>query len=118
MDGTVETGTGFIEPLYPDGHQGIPNWSEEEVTEITRKANAKKLTMHIHTMGNMAVNRAVNAYVNGGKNELRNTPVHIYGVNQPDYKRMAENNIYVTSGMLRHAADDDLQADLLKKLPA
>ena len=100
MDGTVETGTGFIEPLYPDGHQGIPNWSEEEVTDITRKANAKNLTMHIHTMGNMAVNRAVNAYVNGG------------------YKRMAENNIYVTSGMLWHAADDDLQADLLKKLPA
>ena len=62
MDGTVETGTGFIEPLYPDGHQGIPNWSEEEVTEITRKANTKNLTMHIHTMGNMAVNRAVNAY--------------------------------------------------------
>ncbi len=23
IDGTVETGTGFIEPLYPDGHQGI-----------------------------------------------------------------------------------------------
>ena len=28
------------------------------------------------------------------------------------------HNIYVTSGMLWHAADDDLQADLLKKLPA
>ena len=31
---------------------------------------------------------------------------------------MAENNIYVTSGMLWHSADDDSQADLLKKLPA
>ena len=40
MEGTVESGTGFIEPLYPDGHQGIPNWTEEELTEITRKANA------------------------------------------------------------------------------
>ena len=89
MDGTVETGTGFVEPLYPDGHQGIPNWEENELTEITRKVNAKNLTMHIHAMGNMAVNRAVNAYVNGGKNELRNTLVHVYGVNQPDYKRMA-----------------------------
>ena len=36
MDGTVETGTGFVEPLYPDGHQGIPNWEENELTEITR----------------------------------------------------------------------------------
>ena len=29
IDGTVETGTGFIEPLYTDGHQGISNWFEE-----------------------------------------------------------------------------------------
>ena len=43
VDGTVESGTGFVEPLYVDGHQGIPNWSEEELTEITRKANAKRV---------------------------------------------------------------------------
>ena len=77
MDGTVETGTGFVEPLYPDGHQGIPNWEENELTELTRKANDKGLTMHIHVMGNKAVNRVVNAYVNGGKNEMRNTIVHV-----------------------------------------
>ena len=78
MDGTVETGTGFVDPLYAGGKQGIANWSEEEVTDITRKANAKGLTMHIHTMGNKAVNRVVNAYVNAGKDELRNTLVHVH----------------------------------------
>ena len=77
MDGTVETGTGFVEPLYPDGHQGIANWEEEELTDITRKVNAKGLTMHIHAMGNKGVNRAVNAYINGGKDEMRNTLVHV-----------------------------------------
>jgi len=61
--GTVESGTGFIEPVYKDGHQGIANWSEEELTDITRKANAKGLTMHVHAMGNKAVNRIVNALV-------------------------------------------------------
>ena len=116
MDGTVETGTGFVEPLYPDGHQGTANW-EEEVTYITRKANAKGLTMHIHAMGNKGVNRVVNSYINGGKNEMRNTIVHVFGVIPSDYKRMADNNIYVTSGMLWHCADDELQADLLKILP-
>lgn len=39
-DGGVEAGTGIVEPLYPDGHQGIANWTEAEVTELTRKANA------------------------------------------------------------------------------
>ena len=118
VDGTVESGTGFIDPLYVDGHQGIPNWSEEELTDITRKANAKGMTMHVHVMGNKGVNRIVNAYINGGKKEMRNTLVHVYGVSEPDYQRMADHNIYVTSGMLWHHADSALQEELLRILPA
>ncbi|MBQ6774306.1 MAG: carboxylesterase family protein [Synergistaceae bacterium] len=102
MDGTVESGTGFVEPLYPDGHQGIANWTEEEITELTRKANEKGLTIHIHAMGNKAVNCAVSAFVNGGKDEMRNTIVHLTNVNEEDYKRMADHNIYVTSGITWH----------------
>ena len=117
MDGTVETGTGFIEPLYRDGHQGIANWEEDEVTYITRKSNAKGLSMHIHTMGNKAVNRVVNAFVNGGKDEMRNTLVHVYSANQPDYKRMADHNIYVTEGMLWHHNSDDMRDFLMERLP-
>ncbi|MBR2236663.1 MAG: amidohydrolase family protein [Prevotella sp.] len=102
MDGTVEGGTGFVEPLYPDGHQGLANWTEEELTDITRRTNAKGITMHIHTMGNKAVNTVVSAYANGGKDELRNTLVHVRNVNAEDYQRMADHNMYVTSGMLWH----------------
>ncbi|MBQ7155940.1 MAG: carboxylesterase family protein [Synergistaceae bacterium] len=102
MDGTVETGTGYVEPLYPDGHQGIPNWKEEELTELTRKANEKGLTIHIHALGNKAVNCAVNAFVNGGKPEMRNTLVHVRNVNDADYQRIADHNIYVTSGVTWH----------------
>ena len=117
VDGTVESGTGFIDPLYVDGHQGIPNWSEKELTDITRKANEKGITMHVHVMGNKGVTRIVNAYANAGKKELRNTLVHVYGVSEPDYQRMADNNIYVTSGMLWHHADKELQEELLRILP-
>ena len=117
MDGTVETGTGFIEPIYPDGHQGIPNWEEDELTELTRKANAKGFSMHIHTMGNKAVNRVINAYINGGKKEMRNTLIHVYGVNPSDYKRMADNNIYVAASLIWHCANDESQADMLRTLP-
>ncbi len=117
MDGTVETGTGFVEPLYPDGKQGIANWSEEEVTYMTRKSNAKGLSMHIHTMGNKAINRVVNAYINGGKDELRNTLVHVHQVFPSDYKRMADHNIYVTSGMLWHHVEDEVQKVLPEMVP-
>ena len=102
MDGTVETGTGFVDPLYPDGHQGIPNWTEEEITDLTRKANENGLTMHIHALGNKAVNCVVSAFVNGGKDDMRNTLVHVRNVNPEDYKRMKDNNIYVTSGVTWH----------------
>ena len=108
MDGTVETGTGFVDPLYPDGHQGLPNWTEEQLTDMTRKANASGVTMHAHVMGNKGVNCIVNAFINGGQDEMRNTLVHVRNVDAADYKRMADHNIYVTSGVLWHHAPDGL----------
>ena len=113
VDGTVEPGTGFVEPLYPDGHQGVVLWSEEELTDITRNANEKGVTVHTHVMGNKGVNRIVSAYVNGGKDEMRNTLVHVHSVYPEDYKRMADHNIYVTEGMLWHHFSNDKQ-ELLK----
>ena len=107
MDGTVESGTGFVDPLYPDGHQGIANWTEEELTELTRKANEKGLTMHIHAIGNKAVHYGVNAFVNGGKDEMRNTLVHVRNVNAPDYQRMKDHNIYVVAGIHWHHFSDE-----------
>ena len=102
FDGGVEAGTAIVDPLYPDGHQGIANWTEAEVTELTRKANAQGLTIHIHVMGNKGVSQVVNAFVNGGQDEMRNTLVHVRNVNAEDYKRMADHNIYVTSGVTWH----------------
>ena len=102
FDGGVEAGTGIVDPLYPDGHQGIANWTEEEVTELTRKANVQGLTIHIHVMGNKGVSQVVNAFVNGGQDKMRNTLVHVRNANTEDYKRMADHNIYVTSGVTWH----------------
>ena len=118
MDGTVEGGTGYVEPLYPDGHQVLANWTEEELTDITRKTNANRITMHIHTMGNKAVNTVVSAYANGGKDELRNTLVHVRNVNPEDYKRMADHNMYVTSGMLWHNMPTGVSEILKTMVPA
>ena len=117
MDGTVETGTGFVDPLYPGGRQGIPNWTEEELTDLTRKANENGLTIHIHVMGNKGVNCVVNAFVNGGKAEMRNTLVHVRNVNAEDYKRMADNNIYVVASLLWHHGVDEAPELLNNLLP-
>jgi len=49
---------------------------------------------------------------------MRNTIVHLRNVNADDYKRMAENNIYVTSGMIWHHESDEETAELREILPA
>lgn len=102
IDGTVETGTGYVDPLYPDGHQGRNNWSEEEVTDITRKAKERDMSMHVHTMGNKAVHLAVSAFVKGGKDEMRNTVVHVRNADPADLQLMAEHNICAVAGMHWH----------------
>ena len=93
------------------------NWTEDEFTDITRKANEKGFTMHVHVLGNKAVNRTVNAFINGGKDEMRNTLVHLRNINQSDYERMAKHNIHVTAGMLWHHATDESLPELLSALP-
>ena len=118
MDGTVEGGTGFVDPLYPDRHQGLVNWTEEETADITRKANEKGLSMHIHTMGNKAVNQCVNAFITGGKDEMRNTVVHVRNVAPSDWQRMADHNIYATAGMLWHNMPTGAPEALKKMVPA
>ena len=102
VDGTVEGGSGYCITPYPDGHQGLINWNEEELAEITREANGKGLSMHVHTMGDGAVRDAVDAFAEGGQKDRRNTLVHVRNVPEGYYQKMADNNVYVTSGMLWH----------------
>ena len=106
MDGTVEGGTGYCVTPYPDGHQGLINWNEKEVAGITREANGKGLSMHVHTMGDGAVRDVVNAFAEGGQKDKRNTLVHVRNVPEGYYQKMADNNVYATSGMLWHHFPD------------
>ena len=74
--------------------------------------------MHVHVMGNKGVECLVNAFINGGKDEMRNTLIHVYYVNEPDYKRIADHNIYVSEGLLWHHASNEEQAAAPNVLPA
>ena len=48
---------------------------------------------------------------------MRNTLIHVYKVNEADYKRIADHNIQVSEGLLWHHADNDLQDELMRILP-
>lgn len=119
IDGTVESGTGFTtEPYqYTQFGHGIANWEQNEVDDITDKANRNGMTMHVHSMGDAAVNRAVNAFEAKGKKELRNTVVHARNVPQADFQRMADNNIVAVSGILWHCMGIEIAKALAGVLP-
>ena len=118
IDGTVEGGTGLTTEPYPDGHPGIANWEEDEVTDITGKANAQGFTMHVHTMGDAAVHRCVNAFTAKGTKEARNTLVHVRNMPQEDFQRVADNDIVVVSGMLWHVLPDEVWEQVRSVTPA
>ena len=49
---------------------------------------------------------------------MRNTLVHVRNVNPEDYKRMADHNMYVTSGMLWHNMPTGVSEILKTMVPA
>lgn len=119
VDGTVETETGYVQIPYLNQAKGngIANWTPKEFEDITGKVNGNNYTMHVHAMGDLGINLAVNAFVAAGKKEMRNTLVHVRNVLDTDYKVMADNNIVVTSGFHWHIGSDPTLDLMRQTLP-
>lgn len=117
IDGTVESGTGYVRLPYPDGSKGLVNWTPSAFADVTARANAQDYTIHVHTMGDEAVHLAVSGFASAGRKEMRNTLVHVRNVIAEDYDVMAANDIVCAAGILWHRAADFVREYLLKALP-
>ena len=115
MDGLVEMGTGFllegyskspVDSIY-SGH-GTALWSEDDMKALVKAANEKGLTVHTHALGDGAVHRCVVAYSTVGKDEFRNTIVHLRNVSPDDYEVIKEHDIAVTANMNWHCMTEGL----------
>ncbi|MCQ2112424.1 MAG: amidohydrolase family protein [Bacteroidaceae bacterium] len=120
IDGTAETGTGYMLIPAPDGSNGFPIWQPNELEDLTLRANKKGVTMHIHTMGDAAVKEVVDAYEKAYKAgyRLRNQMVHLRNVDEADYDRMAKYDIVASCGALWHRmpeGGEEYLADVLNK---
>lgn len=106
-DGTPESGTGYMLEPNAGGSCGNPIWEAEELRNLTLAANNMGLAMHIHAMGDAAVKAVVDAYSSVGNTgkpaNVRNQIVHLRNVDEADYKRMAENDIVASCGVLWHS---------------
>ncbi len=124
MDGTCESATGWIKDPYDKEHisdpshpYGLQIWNQEEVTDLTRIANANGLIVHSHVMGDSAVHMAVKAYVEGGDKKMRNQLGHVRHVFHEDYPLIKSNNIAVSSGVLWHTQNNHEHEDYSVFMP-
>lgn len=126
-DGTVEGGTGCLLQDYvpfpaspiPGAYQGkgMPVWSEDELAEFARKANAKGIAIHVHTMGDGAVHNACEGIKKGGLRSVRNALCHIRNVGEADYQTIKDCNIAAAAAMNWHNQDKDAHETFRKMLP-
>lgn len=126
MDGTFAGRTAFTlnpypdvagNPPDPDHLYGLPNWEADKFGEVTQKANAAGLTMHVHTMGDAAVKRCVDAFASSGIKERRNTLVHVQNVQQSDFQRIKDNNVCCAVGILWRGISDAARSMMSQYLP-
>ena len=124
MDGTCESGTGWIKDAYDIAHiddpshpYGLRIWDQEEVTDLTRIANENGLVVHSHVMGDSAVHMAVKAYAEGGKKEMRNQIGHVRNVFWEDYFIIKDNDIAVSVGATWHCQNNHEYEDCKPFMP-
>lgn len=79
---------GFREPLL---------WNEEHMMDSMEQANKAGFNIHCHCMGDYAIRRTIDAYINAQNKandpELRNIIAHCTYVAEEDKKRMGDNHI-------------------------
>ncbi|MBL6856465.1 MAG: amidohydrolase [Rhodobacteraceae bacterium] len=76
MDGVLDSGTAFLIDDYADmpGHKGDPLFDEEQFNALSKDVDRRGLQIAVHSIGDAAVNRVLNAYANArDKNGIRDS---------------------------------------------
>lgn len=102
-DGVTESGTAvMIEPYLEAAGlgaawHGSPIWSSEDFNRMVRDFDAAGVQVHVHAIGDGAVNGTINAYEQAlqanGKRDARHTITHVCAIQRDDIKRMADLGI-------------------------
>ena len=102
-------GAAMLEPYEDDPeNRGLPFWTQDELTGMVRKANAKGFQVGIHAIGDLGNRMAIDAFdaVQGGRpSPLRNRVEHAQIIALVDIPRFAELGI-IAAMQPTHATSD------------
>ena len=101
LDGVIENGTAYLNEPYSnsnDGYRGLLRFDPDTLTATVKKANDLDITMHIHTIGDGAINAALDAFEKAGTSpDKRAALTHLQLVNPTDFDRMAKLGVVVVA---------------------
>jgi len=95
VDGVIEGGTGYLlEPYtHKPGFRGHPLWDPHGLNEICRELDRADLQIHLHTVGDAAIEMALDALAHArkanGRRRNRHMITHLQLVADKDILRMA-----------------------------
>jgi len=98
-DGVVESKTAWMIEPYDDGSgdRGVPNFSEDEFRKLILKADALKLQVAVHAIGDMAVQTTLDAYqyarFSNGPRDSRHRIEHVEVLNPQDLTRFGRMHV-------------------------
>ncbi|WP_255822170.1 amidohydrolase [Halobacillus shinanisalinarum] len=102
-DGVTEGKTAlYLEPYTEDAgmgehHHGEANWKVEAFNKMVSSLDKEGIQLHIHAIGDGAVNTSLNAFEHArkvnGERDSRHTITHISSIQDSDITRMAEMNV-------------------------
>ncbi len=117
MDGVVESKTALLLEPYTDGRgdSGVPDIDPEAYRDIVVLADALRLAVATHAVGDRAVRLALNAYeaarhANGNRRDRRHRVEHVEVIQPSDVPRFAHLGVVASTQPLHAILGDDPRA--------
>ena len=99
---SVEGGSGWLKEGYGDGSHGTQVWQDDVINSITKAANEKGISIHVHSQGDAATEQVVNACIAAESvktDNVYNGICHGRNITADSKKKMGEHNIYAAENI-------------------
>lgn len=116
LDGVLESRTAYLNEPYSDSkdnYRGMLRFDTDTLADTVKKANELNITIHIHTIGDGAVTKALDAFEKAASApDARNAITHMQLVQPADIDRMAKLHVVAVANPFWFTIEPDYHTKL------
>ncbi|MBQ7585077.1 MAG: amidohydrolase [Desulfovibrionaceae bacterium] len=116
LDGVLESRTAYLNEPYSDskdGYRGMLRFDTDTLADTVKKANELNITIHIHTIGDGAVTKALDAFEKAASTpDKRNAITHMQLIKPADIDRMAKLKVVAVANSFWFTKEPDYHEKL------